>query len=196
MPGRTGRTPGWVKGTGPRTVGAVTHERFDESGAFEDERKAGDDHVLAVAHFQVAAYRWCRCLPLVSLVSLVSLPAACARRGTACHRGTPAWPADGRATALHPTGPTAALHAHLTPRHRHQRQAATPVTATPAAGSDTSGRQRYRRHQRTSRLGYQPVSWRQCARLSPCVRLSPCARLSPLSRFASYPSIRHNPQKD
>ena len=31
--------PGRVKDTGPRTVGAVTQERFDESDAFEDERQ-------------------------------------------------------------------------------------------------------------------------------------------------------------
>ena len=31
--------PGRVKDTGPRTVGAVTQQRFDESDAFEDERQ-------------------------------------------------------------------------------------------------------------------------------------------------------------
>ena len=34
-----GRTPGWVRGSGPRTVGATTRERFDVSGCFEDEWK-------------------------------------------------------------------------------------------------------------------------------------------------------------
>ena len=33
----SGRRPGWAKGKGPRTVGAVTMERFDENGCFEDE---------------------------------------------------------------------------------------------------------------------------------------------------------------
>ena len=48
MPPPLGRIPGWVKSKGPRTVGAVTMERFDENGCFEDEwKKIGHDtHVF------------------------------------------------------------------------------------------------------------------------------------------------------